>query len=374
LTYVFVAALSYSAYFYLQAFGDMSLTSWIEAHVGAFEFFGGAARFLIPDNLRTGVTKSDRYEPVVNTSYQALAEHYGTVVMPARVRKPRDKAMAENVVRFGANKAMAVLRHHRFVGLAELNDALGEQTRLLNAKPFTKREGSRYQVFKTEEEDLLVGLPVTRFELVELRQAKVGPNYHVQVGGNFYSTPARLIGKRVDVRVTTRIVEVFDGAERVASHLRLTTGKGRYQTTPEHMPPAHRAQLRDWTPERFTAWAGQIGPATVEVIEAILASKPIVEQAYRSCLGVMAYARKPGGHQRLEDVCSKALTMTPAPSYALIKRLWPLWTPTPVGPKSLGDAGFVRGADYYASPTGPGDPHGTDTTGPTATMVEGGWE
>lgn len=134
--------------------------------------------------------------------------------------------------------------------------------------------------------------------------------------------------------------------------------RGRYQTVTEHMPAAHRAQLRDWTPQRFTAWAGEIGPNTVAVIEAILASKPVVEQAYRSCLGVMSYAAKAGGHTRLEEVCARALSMSPSPSYALIKRLWPAWTPEPSqGPKSLGDAGFVRGADYYATddpiPNGP---------------------
>ena len=137
------------------------------------------------------------------------------------------------------------------------------------------------------------------FELADLRKAKVAPNYHVQGEGNFYSVPARLIGKALDVRLTTMMVEVFDGAERVASHPRLNNVKGQYQTVTEHMPPAHRAQLRDWTPARFTSWAGEIGPNTVRVIEAILASKPVVEQAYRSCLGVMSYATKTGGHTRL---------------------------------------------------------------------------
>lgn len=347
--YLFVAALPYSAYFYVGAFADMSLASWLDGHVAAFEHFGGVGRFLIPDNLRTGVTKADRYEPVLNEAYAALAEHYGTVVMPARVRKPRDKAMAENAVRFGANKIIAALRHRQFIGLGDLNEAIGEQVTALNAKPFQKRDGSRLAVFLAEERDLLRPLPPIRFELADLRKAKVGPNYHVQVDSNFYSVPARLIGKRLDVRLTTRMVEVFDGAERVASHARLRSVRGRYQTVEEHMPAAHRAQLRDWTPQRFTAWAAEIGPNTVAVIEAILASKPVVEQAYRSSLGVMAYATKAGGHTRLEQVCARALSMSSSPSYALIKRLWPLWTPEPAGPKSLGDAGFVRGADYYAT-------------------------
>jgi hypothetical protein len=204
-------------------------------------------------------------------------------------------------------------------------------------------------VFERDEQPFLVPLPGTRFELAELRKAKVGPNYHVQVDTNFYSVPHYLIGRRLDVRVTSRIVEVFDGATRVASHARVREARGRYQSIQEHMPAAHRAQLRDWTPARFTAWASEIGPNTVTVIEAILGSKKIVEQTYRSCMGVMALAKKTGGATRLEDACTKALSLTPAPSYTLIKRVWAAWEPAPApAARSLGDAGFVRGSDYYA--------------------------
>lgn len=151
------------------------------------------------------------------------------------------------------------------------------------------------------------------------------------------------------MRVTSRVIEVFDGPTRVASHTRLREARGRYQTVEEHMPAAHRAQLRDWTPARFTSWAGEVGPNTVAVIEAILGSKKVVEQTYRSCMGVMALAKRTGGTARLEDVCATALTLTTSPSYTLVKRLWSSWEPTPPrAPRSLGDAGFVRGAGYYA--------------------------
>ena len=343
------AALSYSAYYYIEAFADMTLSSWLDAHVSAFEAFGGCARFLVPDNLRTGVTKADRYEPVINPAYGQLADHYATVVMPARVRTPRDKGQVENVVRFGANAIGAALRDRRFVGLVELNAAITEQVADLNARAFQKREGSRREVFLRDEQPHLVPLPAMRFELAELKKAKAGPNYHVQVDTNFYSVPYRLIGKRLDVRVTSHVVEVFDGASRVASHPRVRDARGCYRTAQEHMPPAHRAQLRDWTPARFTSWASEIGPETTAVIEAILGSKKIVEQAFRSCLGVMSLAKKAGGTARLEDACAKALSITPAPSYTLVKRLWASWEPPPATPpRSLGDAGFVRGADYYA--------------------------
>ncbi|HZJ03936.1 MAG TPA: IS21 family transposase [Nocardioidaceae bacterium] len=346
--WLFVAALSFSAYAYVEAFADMRLGSWIDAHVHAFEEFGGVARLLVPDNLRAGVTRSDRYEPVLNPAYARLAEHYGTAVIPARVRKPRDKPVVEASVRFVANQVAAVLRDRRFVGLAELNEAIFDEVAEINARAFQKREDSRRIVFERDENPLLRPLPPVRFELADLRKAKSGPNYHVQVDKNFYSIPSRLIGQSLDVRITSRMVEVFDGTERVAAHTRLRGVRGRYSTLTAHMPEAHRSRLVDWTPERFTQWAATIGPNTLAAIEAILASRKIVEQSYRSCLGVMSLAKKPGGMARLEDTCSRALAATPAPSYTLIKKLWAGWTPIePPPPPSLGEAGFVRGADYY---------------------------
>ena len=348
--WVFVAALSYSAYAYVEAFSDMTLPSWIEAHVHAFEYFGGTARLLVPDNLRTGVSRSDRYEPALNQAYARLAEHYGTTVIPARVKHPRDKAVAEGSVRFVAGQVAAVLRNRRFVGLAELNEAIFEEVATINARPFQKREDSRLVVFERDEKPLLVPLPPVAYELADLRTAKAGPNYHVQVERNFYSVPARLIGQSLDVRLTSRTVEVFDGVERVASHPRFVGVFGRYSTLPAHMPAAHRSRLVDWTPERFEQWASTVGPNTVAAIQAILASRQIVEQSYRSCLGVMSLAKKSGGMTRLEDTCARALAATPAPSYTLIKKLWAGWTPTDPPPApSLGGAGFVRGSDYYGA-------------------------
>ena len=349
--WVFVAALSFSAYAYVEAFADMTLGSWIDAHVHALEHFGGAARLLVPDNLRTGVSRSDRYEPALNPAYARLAEHYGTTVIPARVKRPRDKPVVEGSVRFVAGQVAAVLRNRQFVGLAELNEAIFEQVAVINARPFQKREDSRQIVFERDEKPLLQPIPPVRFELADLRKAKAGPNYHVQVDKNFYSVPARLIGQSLDVRLTTATVEVFDGLERVASHPRFKGVSGRYSTLPAHMPAAHRSRLVDWTPERFEQWAATVGPNTLTAIGAILASRTIIEQSYRSCLGVMSLAKKPGGMARLEDTCSRALAATPAPSYTLIKKLWTGWTPPTEAPPapSLGGAGFVRGGDYYGA-------------------------
>lgn len=345
--WLFVAALSFSAYSYVEAFADMTLASWVEAHVNAFAFFGGAARTLIPDNLRAGVARSDRYEPALNPAYAQLADHYDTVVMPARVRHPKDKPVVEGSVRFAANAVSATLRDRFFIGLGELNQAIADEVELINARPFQKREDSRLLVFLRDDKPALRPLPPVPFELAVLKKAKVGPNYHIQVEGCFYSVPSRLIGQTLDVRTTSRTVEAFAGLERVAVHPRLA-GKGRYATVEEHMPRAHREQLRDWTPERFTRWAATIGPATVQVVEAVLASKKIVEQSFRPCLGIMSLAKKQGGSARLEQTCAHALSATPSPTYTLVKRLWARWEPQPAPPAaSLGDKGFVRGASYY---------------------------
>ncbi|MDR0284829.1 MAG: IS21 family transposase, partial [Propionibacteriaceae bacterium] len=320
--WLFVAAWSYSAYSYVEGFPDMGLGSWVEGHVHAFEAFGGAARLLIPDNLRTGVARSDRYEPALNPAYARLAEHYGTVVVPARVKRPRDKPVVEGSVRFVANQVAATLRDRQFIGLPELNEAVAAEVGRINAKPFQKREDSRLVVFRRDEAPLRVVLPPFRFELADLRTAKVQVNYHVQVEKNFYSVPSRLIGHSLDIRVTSHLVEVFDGAERVATHARLTGVQNRYSTVAEHMPEGHRHQLTDWTPQRFEQWAATIGTGCVEAIQAILASRKIVEQSYRSCLGVMSLARKTGGATRLEQSCCRALETTTAPSYTLIRRIW----------------------------------------------------
>ena len=346
--WLFVAALSFSAFTYVEAFTDMTLVSWIDAHVHAFEAFGGVARLLVPDNLRTGVSRADRYEPVLNPAYAGLAEHYGTAIVPARVKRPRDKPVVEGSVRFVANQVAAVLRDRRFVGLTELNEAIVDVVEQINARPFQKREDSRQIVFLRDEAPLLNPLPPVRFELADLRKAKPGTNYHIQVDRNFYSVPSALIGQSLDVRVTSGTVEVFAGADRVASHVRFTGVRGRYSTVAEHMPAGHRHRLADWNPARFEQWAATIGANTVAAIQAILASHTIVEQSYRSCLGVMSLAKRHGGATRLEDTCARALQATPAPSYTLIKKLWAGWQPSDPPPvASLGDAGFVRGAGYY---------------------------
>jgi len=315
--------------------------------VHAFEQFEGTARLLVPDNLRTGVSRSDRYEPALNPAYARLAEHYGTAIVPARVKRPRDKPVVEGSVRFVAGQVAAVLRNRRFVGLAELNEAIFDQVAEINARPFQKREDSRQIVFERDEKPLLTPLPPVRFELADLRKAKVAPNYHISLDRNYYSVPSKLIGQSVDVRLTSHTIEVFDGTERVACHARLKGVRGRYSTVAGHMPAGHRHRLADWSPQRSGHRAATAGPNTVAAIQAILASRKIAGQSYRSCLGVMSLAKKPGGMARLEETCRRALEATPSPSCTLIKKLRATWQPADPPPAaSLGEAGFVRGSGY----------------------------
>ena len=254
----------------------------------------------------------------------------------------------EGSVRFVAGQVAAVLRNRRFVGLAELNEAIFDQVAEINARPFQKREDSRWIVFQRDEKPLLTPLPPMRFELADLRKAKVAPNYHISLDRNYYSVPSKLIGQSVDVRVTSHTIEVFDGAERVACHPRFTGVRGRYSTVTSHMPAGHRHRLADWSPQRSGQWAATVGPNCVAAIQAILASRKIAGQSYRSCLGVMSLAKKPGGMVRLEQSCGRALEATPSPSYTLIKKLWATWQPVDPPPvASLGDAGYVRGSGYY---------------------------
>jgi transposase len=354
--YLFVAALTYSAYSYVEAFSKMDLDAWITAHIHAFEYFGGTARLLVPDNLRTGVKKADRYEPALNSTYAALSEHYSTVIIPARVTRPKDKPVVEGSVAHIANTIAAILRNRHFIGIYELNDAIAEELELLNSKPFQKRDDNRVVVFKRKELPLLNPLPDMPFEISELKKCKVAPNYHVQINRCFYSVPHRLIGKTLDVRVTARTVEVFLGTERVCTHPRIFHEKGGYATLEEHMPEGHRNYLRDWSPERFKNWASQVGPNTEEAVTKILTSKKIVEQGYRSCFGVLSLAKKEGGKKRLEDASFRALEMMSTPSYTLIKRLWSDYKESLAKPeRSLGDKGFVRGSAYFSKQAGEGD-------------------
>jgi transposase len=303
---LFVAVLGASNHTYAEALPSQELPHWLGAHVRAFEAWGGAPAILVPDNLRAGVTRAHRYEPILNASYAEMAAHYGCAVIPARPYKPRDKAKAEQGVLLTERWIAAALRNRTFFSLAEANRAIRERVAWLNARPFRKLEGSRDTLFAELDGPALRPLPAVPYEYAVWKQAKVSIDYHVEVGRHYYSVPYGLVGERVDIRASVRTIEVFARGRRVASHPR-SSAVGRHTTESAHMPESHRRYL-EWTPSRLVAWGEQTGPATGALVSAILHSRPHPEQGFRSCLGIFRLGRR-HGEARLEAACARALTV-----------------------------------------------------------------
>ena len=309
--YIFVAVLPYSGYTYVEAFLSQNQESWIQAHVNAFGYFGGVTRILVPDNLKTGITKHTRQETVVNRTYQELAEHYRTVVLPARVRSPKDKATVERNVGIISTWIIAALRNQQFLSLWELNSVIRSNLEEFNAKPFQKKEGSRASVFE-EERLFLIPLPEYPYELSTWKIATVQFNYHITVESGNYSVPYEYIKQKVNVRLTKRLVEVFYSGNRIASHPRLTGRPGQYSTYEDHMPKAHREYV-SWNGERFLNWAGKIGEYTKTIVQLFLSRNQIEQQGYKSCLALLKLSDTYSA-SRLEKACKRALSFTERPS------------------------------------------------------------
>lgn len=314
---IFIFVLGASNYTYAEALPSQELPHWLLAHVHAFEFLGGVPEILVPDNLKTGVTHPCRYEPDLNPSYLELATHYGTVVIPARVRKPRDKAKAESAVQVVERWILAALRDRRFFSLTEVNQAVQEELVKLNERPFQKLEGSRLSLFLSLDRPALKPLPAVRYEFAEWKKARVNIDYHIEVDKNYYSVPYQLIKREVDVRLTATTVEILHGGRRVASHER-DYKKGQFHTLPGHRPPSHRAYL-EWTPERIVAWAANAGPNTARLAEKIIAGKSHPEQGYRACLGLIRLGDRYSA-ERLEAAAGRALKLG-ARSYRNVKSI-----------------------------------------------------
>ncbi|MBO0715314.1 MAG: IS21 family transposase, partial [Acidimicrobiales bacterium] len=242
-----------------------------------------------------------------NATYAEMAAHYGTVIIPARRRKPRDKAKVENGVLVAERWILARLRNRRLYSLAEANSVIAELVAWINDRPFKKMPGSRAELFSSLERPVMRPLPASRYQFATWRLGlKVNIDYHVEDSAyhHYYSVPHQLVGRRVDLRLSSATVEVFCAGRRVASHLR------RYQhgfsTDPAHMPESHRRHA-EWTPSRIVAWANKTGPATASLCEAILTSRPHPEQGYRSCLGIIRLSNR-YGTERLEAACGRALS------------------------------------------------------------------
>jgi transposase len=348
---VFVAVLGASNYTFAYATPNQDLHRWIEAHVRAFEFFQGVPQLVIPDNPRTGVDRACRYEPDLNRTYHEMAQHYGVAVLPARPYKPRDKAKVEVGVQIVQRWIVAALRHQRFPSVREVNEAIHALLTRLNHRPFRKRDGTRASLFADLDRPALQPLPGERYQISQWKNVRANLDYHVEVDRHYYSVPYQLTGQLLEARLTATTVEIFQGGVRVASHLR-SSAAYRHTTNAEHRPKSHQAH-REWTPSRLVHWAASVGPATAQVVEAILTTKPHPEMGYRSCLGILRLA-KTYSAERLEAASQRTLELQ-AFSYQSLRSILKnsldrqaLSTPEerPSGPLHEN----VRGADYYDRP------------------------
>jgi transposase len=302
---LFVAVLGASSYTFARACRTQKVPDWIECHVLAFEYFGGVTEQVVSDQLKSAVTGPCRYEPQLQRNFEEMALHYGTVVLPARQRKPKDKALVEVGVLVAQRWILARLRKETFSSLEALNRRIAELLEDLNRRLMKKYGASRLERYERLDRPALKPLPPGRFQYAEWKKVKANIDYHVEFERHYYSVPFAIRAELMEVRATVRTVEVYLHGARVASHVRSYV-VGGYTTVAEHMPQAHREHL-EWSPSRLVEWATrQVGPETARLVEAILESRPHPEQGYRSCLGIMRLARH-YGPARLEAAAARAL-------------------------------------------------------------------
>jgi transposase len=315
---IFVAVLGASSFTFARATWTQTLPDWIDAHVHALNAIGGAPQLLVPDNTKTAVIKACFYDPQVNRTYAELAAHYDTAILPARPRKPRDKAKVEQAVLIVERWLLGRLRHRTFYSLAEVNTAIGELSTHLNEERPLRRLGvTRRQLLEEIDRPALKALPTEPYEYCEWRACRVGIDYHVDAGFHYYSVPYRFARAEVDVRLTARTVEIFLKGERIAAHMRMS-GNRKHTTIPEHMPSAHR-RYAGWTIERIRQDARLIGPATAALCEQILEARPHPEQGFRACLGIVRLAG-PYGAERVEAAAERAIEIG-AKTYGSVKSI-----------------------------------------------------
>ncbi len=346
---LFVGVLGASSYTYAEAVATQRVPDWIAAHVRMIEYFGGSAEIWVPDQLKSGVTGSCRYEPEIQHTYSDAAAFYGAVVIPARPRKPRDKAKVEVAVLVAERWILARLRNRVFHSLAELNTAIRELLIALNNRRMRHVDASRRELYERLDRPALRPLPPRAYEIAEWKVCRVNIDYHIAIEYNTYSVPYELLKEQLEARLSSSTVEVFFKGRRVAAHRRLL-GKGQRSTQLEHMPASHRAHA-EWTPTRLIHWAEKTGPATGRVVAQILDGWPHPEMGYRSVLGIMRLGREHGA-DRLEAACRRVLTLS-HPSYKTVKNILrarmdslPFDQPTPA--PRLPAHENIRGAAYFA--------------------------
>lgn len=349
-TYLFVATLGASNYTFCWASRSQSLPDWIEAHVRAFAFFGGVPVIVVPDNLKAGVTRACRYEPDLNPTYHEMARHYGTVVIPARARKPQDKAKVESAVLVAERWILAAIRNRSFFSLHELNRAIAEKLAELNDRPFQKLDATRRTLFEALDRPALKPLPAHPYEYAEWKKARVNIDYHIELDGHYYSVPYQLVKEPVELRMTVSTVEILFKGRRVASHRR-SDRRGAHTTEPSHMPKAHQRYLQ-WSPSRILAWAAKTGPKTEALVACILETRRHPEQGFRSCLGILRLQKR-YSPERLEAACARALACR-ALSYRSVESILKtgldrqtLTTADLTNPKPSVVHPNIRGKEYY---------------------------
>jgi len=283
------------------------LEDWIGSHVRAFTFLDGCVEIVVPDNLKSGVHKPDFYDPILNRTYGEMAAHYGVAIIPARSRRPRDKAKVEQSVLLVQRWILARLRHQRLFSLDEANRTIAALLVGLNNKPFKKLPGCRRSAFEELDRPALRPLPGRPYQFAQWKLARVAIDYHVEVVEHFYSVPYRYAREQVDVRYTRTSVEIFHRGQRIAAHTR-SERRGHHSTIATHMPPNHRAATTEWNPQRLLKWAASIGPHTAAVVEHLLGGRRHTEQDYRACRGVLRLG-KDYGAARLEAACSRAIDL-----------------------------------------------------------------
>ena len=303
---VFVAILGASQLTYAEASMSQKSEDWIRSNERAFIYWGGVTQAIVPDNLKSGVTQSNRYEPGINLMFDDFAEHYETVILPARVRRPKDKALVENAVALVYQRIYAPLRNRTFCSLVELNEAISDLLEQHNTTPFQRLKTSRRQLFEKIEKPILKPLPKERYVIKQSKELTVQFNYHIELreDRHHYSVPWQLKGKRVRVVYDDRNVAIYYDNVRIIQYKR-DHSPNRYTTLHTHMPSQHRFYAQ-WSPERFTRWAQSIGDDVAEMIRVVLKSRKHPEQAFKTCMGILNLVKK-YEPDRLNKACARAL-------------------------------------------------------------------
>ena len=328
----------------------MKLENWISCHIHTYNYFGGVTRLLVPDNLKTGVTKNTRYETVLNRTYQELAEYYGTAIVPARVHHPQDKSHAEGGVNFASTWILAALRSRKFFSVEEAQDAVAEKLEELNDRDFKKRPGSRREAYLEEEKEFMQPLPSEPYEsAIWSPDLKVGNDYLVSDGMNKYSVPYDLIGEKVNLRLTPNTVEVFFRGNRVTIHPRSKVYLRDPVMKSEHMPLEHRMYL-NYNEKEFTDWANTVGSNAASVVKHFLTGGREPEQGYKYCASLAKLSDR-YGPDRLENACKWLLSFSNTPSIrtlsTILKNGQDRAQQGPEPHKEPVQHGITRGADYF---------------------------